>query len=341
MALCSSRLKELTSLCARLPDVQSPPPLPPVSPLHVRNAALLQHLSRILVTMSATVTDLEKTVAHKAQVQTGGSNDLATLLGTYTQLLNQLNAICKDICLPMNSGETGMELHHYKIIVDEIRREVTSKERVTAADNVSLLHTSKIVDGDVAKVPIGVRFTLAVKRREAALKAQAERRKHLYSGGDEKEGGGFGGSAPNSGGNSRVMQSPLFANPPPRPANNTEDNSLRRRGGNQQQDDMLLQEQQQQQQLEEKPKYSRMDEAHKVEKTLSELTTMFSSLSNLIMSQGETITKIEDDTAYASLEIDSGGAEIQKLYSRTKGNRGIIIKTFAILILLLIIFKLY
>lgn len=244
MALCSSRLKELTSLTTRLPPPYSPPPPPPQpSPLHIRNSALLDHLSRILVTMAATVTDLEKTVSHKAQIQTSNKNNLATLLSTYTQLLNQLNGICTDICLPMNSGETGMEvrrpfplfprykhiptrrsapplspqLHHYKIIVDEIRREVTSKERVTAADNVSLLYTSKIVVGDVTKVPIGVRFTLAVKRREAALKAQAERRKNLYSGGEDKK-SSSSSAAPNSGGNSRVMQSPLFANPTPRSA---------------------------------------------------------------------------------------------------------------------------
>ncbi|GMH82588.1 hypothetical protein TL16_g09307 [Triparma laevis f. inornata] len=245
---------------------------------------MLDHLSRILVTMAATVTDLEKTVSHKAQIQTSNKNNLATLLSTYTQLLNQLNGICTDICLPMNSGETGMELHHYKIIVDEIRREVTSKERVTAADNVSLLYTSKIVVGDVTKVPIGVRFTLAVKRREAALKAQAERRKNLYSGGEDKK-SSSSSAAPNSSENSRQYNFGYASSVYGQNNNNNtiEDNSLRRRGPNQQQDSLLLQSQQQSQL--EKPKYSRMDEAHKVEKTLNELTTMFSSLSNLIMSQ--------------------------------------------------------
>jgi hypothetical protein len=86
MALCSSRLRELTSLCSRLPPSLQDTPTPSPSALSLRNSALLQHLSRILLTMSGVVTDLEKTISHKGQVQTGGGKDLATLLNTYTQV---------------------------------------------------------------------------------------------------------------------------------------------------------------------------------------------------------------------------------------------------------------
>ena len=68
---------------------------------------------------------------------------------------------------------------------------------------------------------------------------------------------------------------------------------------------------------------------------------MFSSLSSIISQQGDTLSRIEDDVVQAGLEVDAGAAEIGKTYERTKGNRGIIVKVFGVLIFLVVIFKFY
>jgi hypothetical protein len=110
-------------------------------------------------------------------------------------------------------------------------------------------------------------------------------------------------------------------------------------------DDQSSHEQQQQQQqqplMQRNRQNNRLDEAHLVEKTLSELTSMFSSLSNIISLQGDTLEKIEDDVVQAGLEVDAGAAEINKTYDRTKGNRSLILKIFCVLAFLIVIFKLY
>jgi syntaxin 5 len=103
----------------------------------------------------------------------------------------------------------------------------------------------------------------------------------------------------------------------------------------------LMGQEQEQQQQQRKGNSRRMDEAIQVEKTLHELAGMFGKLSALIVNQGETLEKIEDDTVMAGLEVDKGAAEIQKVHRIKRGNRGLIIKVFALLIFLLVIFKLW
>ncbi|GMI33348.1 hypothetical protein TeGR_g4291, partial [Tetraparma gracilis] len=119
------------------------------------------------------------------------------------------------------------------------------------------------------------------------------------------------------------------------PYNEAEDLQSQQQGGG------MMQQQQQQQQQQRRTTANRLDEAHLVEKTLSDLTTMFSSLSNLIMQQGEALEKIEDDVVQAGLEVDSGASEINKTHSRKKGDRPLIIKVFAVLILLILIMKFF
>ena len=85
----------------------------------------------------------------------------------------------------------------------------------------------------------------------------------------------------------------------------------------------------------------RLDEAVQVEKTLNELAGMFGKLSSLIVNQGEVLEKIEDDTVMAGLEVDAGAAEIQKVHRIKKGNRGLIVKVFGVLVFMLFVFKLW
>ena len=86
---------------------------------------------------------------------------------------------------------------------------------------------------------------------------------------------------------------------------------------------------------------SRLDNARLAEKSLAELTNMFSKMSSLIQKQGETLVKIEDDVEAAAIHVDAGAEEIDKLYEFTKGNRGLILKVFGILIFFVIFMKWY
>ena len=115
------------------------------------------------------------------------------------------------------------------------------------------------------------------------------------------------------------------------------------------------QQQQQQQQEEEAQKVQsqiqeriqqrktaqRLNEARQAERTLGELGTLFGKMSTLISTQGEVLEKIEDDVEAAYTDVAAGQEELTKLYHLKKGNRPLIIKTFAILIFLICFMRLY
>ncbi len=86
---------------------------------------------------------------------------------------------------------------------------------------------------------------------------------------------------------------------------------------------------------------NRLDHAKQAEKSLAELSTLFSKMSNLIVAQGETLDKIEDDVEAAHTDVAAGQAEIQILYSLKKGNRALILKTFAVVIFVILFMRLY
>jgi len=94
-----------------------------------------------------------------------------------------------------------------------------------------------------------------------------------------------------------------------------------------------------QQRREARQTQSRLESAKMAEKTIAEIATMFSKMSNLIHTQGETLVKIEDDVEVAMVYVDDGYEEIGKLYEWTKGNRGLILK--CILIFFIIFMKFY
>eukprot|EP00956_Cyclotella_meneghiniana_P023876 scaffold47207_cov62-Cyclotella_meneghiniana.AAC.2 len=86
---------------------------------------------------------------------------------------------------------------------------------------------------------------------------------------------------------------------------------------------------------------SRLQSARMAEKSLAELTTMFSKMSNLITQQGEVLERIEDDVEAAGGDIDAGHDELVKVYGYTKGNRALILKVFAVLIFLICFMRFY
>ena len=61
----------------------------------------------------------------------------------------------------------------------------------------------------------------------------------------------------------------------------------------------------------------------------------------MISQQSETIDKVEDDVEAAFMDVSAGQEEITVLYSIKKGNRALIIKTFAMLIFLIIFMRFY
>lgn len=86
---------------------------------------------------------------------------------------------------------------------------------------------------------------------------------------------------------------------------------------------------------------SRLQSARLAEKSIAELTTMFAKMSTLISQQGEVLERIEDDVEAAGGDIDAGHEELVKVYGYTKGNRGLILKVFGVLIFLIFFMKFY
>jgi syntaxin 5 len=92
---------------------------------------------------------------------------------------------------------------------------------------------------------------------------------------------------------------------------------------------------------EQRATHMRAQQARLAEKSIAELGVMFHKMSSLIVQQGETLERIEDDVESAGLDIDAGHGELVKVYGMTKGNRGLILKVFGVLIFLIIFMKLY
>jgi hypothetical protein len=109
--------------------------------------------------------------------------------------------------------------------------------------------------------------------------------------------------------------------------------------------DSYNQQQQEQERLlvrqQERQAQERLREARQAESSLVELGTLFGKMTHLISSQGEIVAKIEDDVEAAVLDINAGHAEIQTLYGIKKGNRGLILKTFGLLIFFIVFMRLY
>lgn len=99
---------------------------------------------------------------------------------------------------------------------------------------------------------------------------------------------------------------------------------------------MQIQKRQQQRQTE-----TRLQEAQQAERTLAELGTMFSKMTNLISQQAEVLENIEDDVEAGLAEVSAGQEEITTLYALKKGNRGLIIKVFSLLIFFIIFMRFY
>ncbi|CAB9521278.1 SNARE domain [Seminavis robusta] len=86
---------------------------------------------------------------------------------------------------------------------------------------------------------------------------------------------------------------------------------------------------------------NRLEEAQQAETKLASLMTMFSKMANLVVQQGEVVERVEDDVEEGLVEVIAGQQEITTLYDIKKGNRGLIIKVFALLIFFIIFMRFY
>ena len=65
---------------------------------------------------------------------------------------------------------------------------------------------------------------------------------------------------------------------------------------------------------------------------------LFSQMATLIMEQGETVTRIEDDVEVGLQETTEAHTSIEYFYEITKGNRSMILKIFGLLVFFIFLF---
>lgn len=65
---------------------------------------------------------------------------------------------------------------------------------------------------------------------------------------------------------------------------------------------------------------------------------LFAQMATLVSEQSETIARIEDDVEAGLQDTLQGQAHIQNVYDITKGNRGLILKIFALLVFFIFLF---
>jgi len=83
---------------------------------------------------------------------------------------------------------------------------------------------------------------------------------------------------------------------------------------------------------------SRADAVRQIERTIHELSGVFQQLAAMISEQGDMVRRIDMDVEMALDNVQSGENHIMKVWERTSGNRGLILKIFGVLIVFIILF---
>lgn len=79
---------------------------------------------------------------------------------------------------------------------------------------------------------------------------------------------------------------------------------------------------------------SRISAVDAIESTINELGQMFSQLSTMIAEQRDTVQRIDSNTDDIALSVGSAHRELLKFYSRVSSNRGLMLKSFGIIIVM-------
>jgi len=82
----------------------------------------------------------------------------------------------------------------------------------------------------------------------------------------------------------------------------------------------------------------RLKGAQKVEATIAQMGQLFTQMATLVLEQGETITRIEDDVEIGIQNTMDAHKSMTSFYDITKGNRSMIIKVFLLLLFFIFLF---
>ena len=81
----------------------------------------------------------------------------------------------------------------------------------------------------------------------------------------------------------------------------------------------------------------RLSSVRGIEKEIEKLSDVFRKFAGLVVEQGEVLRIIDDDVEAAAAEVEEGHRHITKTHSITKGNRGVILKIFATVLVLAVV----
>jgi syntaxin 5 len=74
---------------------------------------------------------------------------------------------------------------------------------------------------------------------------------------------------------------------------------------------------------------------------LLQMGHLFSQMSSLVLAQGETVSRIEDDVEAGLQDTEEAHTDLLYVHEVTKGNRGLIIKIFGLLAFFILLFMVW
>lgn len=83
---------------------------------------------------------------------------------------------------------------------------------------------------------------------------------------------------------------------------------------------------------------SRLKLAERAEAQIAQMGALFQQMASLVVEQSETISRIEDDVENGLVDTKEGHRHLNEYYERSKGNRGMILKIFALLVFFIVLF---
>jgi t-SNARE complex subunit (syntaxin) len=84
--------------------------------------------------------------------------------------------------------------------------------------------------------------------------------------------------------------------------------------------------------------HTRMKGAQQIERAVAQLGELFTQMSSLVLQQGETIQRIEDDVEIGVENTAEAHKSMERFYEISKGNRSMIFKIFGLLIFFIVLF---
>ena len=83
---------------------------------------------------------------------------------------------------------------------------------------------------------------------------------------------------------------------------------------------------------------TRLKSAEQVERSIAQMGQLFSQMATLVMEQSETISRIEDDVEIGLEDTKDAHRSMEEFHAISKGNRGLIIKVFLLLVFFIFLF---